>query len=301
MSKKRTQEEYIREVASVNPNVEILGEYRGANERVLCRCKLDDYVWSPPARNLLRGYGCPRCVGREHYTTQSFIEKLALSSPTIEVTTEYNGSDKRMGFRCKECGYNWLTSPGHVLRQESGCPNCSGVAHKSLDQLVDELRVIQPNVVVSGEYTNNKSRLKCRCILCGREWESSPNALLRMRGCTCLTESYGEKKVRRFLESHNIFFKTQHRFGDCIDSEPLRFDFYLPDENIAIEYDGQQHFYPVSFGCRDNERVLKMFEDCKRRDAIKNAYCLENNITLIRIPYTDFNRIEEILTDKLIA
>ena len=65
-----------------------------------------------------------------------------------------------------------------------------------------------------------------------------------------------------------------------------QFDFYLPDKNILIEYDGSQHF----------DKTSKFYsKDLIQTDKIKNEYCSKNNIHLIRIPYTKFNQIEEIL------
>ena len=81
-------------------------------------------------------------------------------------------------------------------------------------------------------------------------------------------------------------------FKDCIYQAQLRFDFYLPDYNCCIEYDGIQHFKRTNFS-HDN------FEERQKRDEIKNQYCKDNNIVLIRIPYTDLDLIDrQYLLDK---
>jgi len=105
---------------------------------------------------------------------------------------------------------------------------------------------------------------------------------LKGQGCPICKESKGEKKVREFLIKHNIIFIPQHTFFECKNTNVLPFDFYLPDYNTCIEYDGIQHFKPVNrFGGE------KGFLLTKQNDLIKNKFCLVNKINLIRIPYFD--------------
>ena len=74
----------------------------------------------------------------------------------------------------------------------------------------------------------------------------------------------------------------------------LPFDFYLPQYNLIIEYDGEQHFKPISvFGGED------AFWTTVTHDAIKNQYCEDNDIDLLRIPYWEFDNIEKLIKDKL--
>ena len=86
----------------------------------------------------------------------------------------------------------------------------------------------------------------------------------------------------------------QYKFDDCRFYNHLPFDFYLPEYNILIEYDGKQHFILNSFG-----KDMWHFVDIKIRDTVKNVYCENNNIELIRIPYWEFNDIENILKDRI--
>ena len=82
--------------------------------------------------------------------------------------------------------------------------------------------------------------------------------------------------------------------------DKLPFDFYIPSLNIAIEYDGEDHYMFVFRGKGDTyEKAFNRFIGTKVRDTIKTMYCKENNIKLIRIPYWDFDRIEEILEKEL--
>lgn len=106
--------------------------------------------------------------------------------------------------------------------------------------------------------------------------------------------TYGEQEVANVLKRYNIKYKFQYKYKDCRFINPLPFDFYLPDYNILIEYDGKQHYESVDlFGGE------KGFKYTKQNDGIKNQYCKNNNIKLIRIPYWCFNNIEEILIKEL--
>lgn len=74
----------------------------------------------------------------------------------------------------------------------------------------------------------------------------------------------------------------------------MPFDFYLPDYNTCIEYDGELHYKAVDYFGGDDA-----LSNTKCRDEIKTQYCKENNIKLIRIPYWEFDNIEEILNREL--
>jgi very-short-patch-repair endonuclease len=93
--------------------------------------------------------------------------------------------------------------------------------------------------------------------------------------------------------------KEKKKFDNCKGKRRvLSFDFYLPKQNMLIEYDGRQHFMPVNFyGCSD-EKAQKTYFDSKQNDAIKDKYCIENNIQLIRIPYTIKN-VEQYLKNNI--
>jgi very-short-patch-repair endonuclease len=104
-----------------------------------------------------------------------------------------------------------------------------------------------------------------------------------------------EEKIKLFLDNKNIIYNKEHKFKSCRYKQPLKFDFYLPEHNICIEYDGEQHFKKYhKWENNDDDLTLR-----KIRDQIKTNYCKNNNIKLIRIPYTELKNIDFILTEKL--
>ena len=132
---------------------------------------------------------------------------------------------------------------------------------------------------------------RCKCLLCGNE-----NAVINASNiedqysCGCSISSKGEQKIKEILDNNDINYIQEKRFADCVfedTKKTARFDFFLPEYNCLIEYDGIQHFISGN-GKIDNE---EKFKKTQQHDKIKNNYCLKNNILLIRIPYTHFNNI----------
>ncbi len=113
-------------------------------------------------------------------------------------------------------------------------------------------------------------------------------------GCSlCNSTSRGEKKIKSYLENINVEFYMNHSFEDCKNKKRLKFDFYLPSYKMVLEYDGEHHFKENKyFGIGNLEYITN-------NDRIKNQYCVDNNIKMLRIPYWDYNNINDILDNNL--
>ena len=111
--------------------------------------------------------------------------------------------------------------------------------------------------------------------------------------------SKGEEKIIKILKENNIKFIREKTFED-LNKGNLRYDFYLPDRNIAIEYDGPQHFQQVEYFQKTRQDFLKAQE----RDRRKNNYALAHGIPLYRIPYWEMdnlNCIEDLFQEKFLV
>lgn len=145
---------------------------------------------------------------------------------------------------------------------------------------------------------NNSFYWLIKCKQCGQTYEVIPAYLIsesRRRGnnpCDCWRQvSKGVILIKQILEDNNITYKQEYCFKDCLSplGNQLKFDFYLPEKNILIEYDGEQHFYPTSFGgTKSGEERLK---ENKEYDKIKDEFCKKKKIKLIRISYKDYDKI----------
>lgn len=130
---------------------------------------------------------------------------------------------------------------------------------------------------------------KCRCK-CGNITYASASELRnnRIKSCGCL-KSVGEQRIEQLLKENNITYRKQYCFSDLKDIGFLRFDFAIFDHNILqylIEYDGDIHFNNKGAW---NGRVD--YDIIHKHDLMKNNYCYQHNIPLIRIPYTHLNNL----------
>ena len=165
---------------------------------------------------------------------------------------------------------------------------------KTLNQFIGDANLIHNNTYDYSlvEYINSKTKIKIICPKHGI-FEQTPNSHLSNQGCPTCNESRGEKKIRTFLNENKINFHQEKMFDDCKNIKCLRFDFYLPNKNILIEFDGIQHFKPKKhFGDEIGFKTIKF------NDEIKNDYAKNKNIKLIRINY--WENIEKILFNKLL-
>lgn len=184
------------------------------------------------------------------------------------------------GHRCIKCSYEQRMSAKRLDKQY-----ITKVIQGKGDQWIN------PN-----EYTNCVDRnLKIKCK-CGNIFTTSfvnfrKFNIFRCPKCSS-KESLGELLIRDFLDQHNIKYEQEKRFNDCKDKKPLPFDFYLPEYNICIEFDGQYHYQDI-FG-------INALEKTRRHDNIKNLYCYNNDIKIIRIPFWEGNNIADILSKEIV-
>lgn len=116
------------------------------------------------------------------------------------------------------------------------------------------MKIINPTINILGIYKNERTHIDVECDICKNIWSPTPSNLLKYRGCPICQSSNGERRVFKYLKDNNITFIPECAFDDCKDIKALPFDFYLPDYNICVEYDGEQHFRPVKFGgCSDDD------------------------------------------------
>lgn len=299
----KTHDQFVRELSVVNANVEVLSRYVNNGTKIKCRCKVDGFVWETLPHSLLSGHGCPECGRSKNYlaslhrrTHEEYVAEISTKFPHIDVCSQFHNVSERMTYHCRVCGYEWAAVANTLLNCSTrGCPRCAGIVVQSEDMLVSRLALKQPTVRYLCGFVRMDKPARFSCIVCGYEWESTPHNVLKSKGCPHCASSLGEQVVENYLKQRGIDYKTQYRFEGCKSQRPLPFDFYLPNLNIAIEYDGEQHFMPVRFHGRNADSAYQDWQALQERDNIKNDYCTQHGIYLIRIPYTDFDKITDIL------
>lgn len=287
-----------------NSNIEILSKYEKDGIKVKCRCKICGFIWDSQPSNLLQGKGCKQC----HFNRmkimrmkshEQFISELYEINKDIEVLSKYSGAKNKVDCKCLIHNERFSMTGGHLLGGETGCKECINIKFhmgglKSHEQFIEELNNINNNIEVLGKYDGAKSEVKVRCLKCGHIWSPVASSLLCGYGCPCCKRSKGEEKIEKYLINNNIIFEPQKKFPDLRNKLPLSYDFYLPEYNILIEYQGQFHDGSTSMVLKE-----KYFDKQQKNDEIKRNYAKNNNYNFLEIWYYDFDNVEDII-DKFI-
>lgn len=243
---------------------------------------------------------------RKEYIPGEEIKNGIIFLEELEGKKLPSGSIERyVKVKCPKCKESFNTSLRRITRKDSKnkkairmCPQCSqkensiriaNEGRKTIKNLKGQRFGKLVVLEITDKRINKNVVWKCQCD-CGNIVEINAVDLQRghTKSCGCLKSS-GEFLIGQILQEVNINYQTQKIFQECLNPERtsfLKFDFYLPGYNCCIEYDGEQHFKSIKhFGGEEK------FQRQQQLDNIKNQYCKKNNIKLIRIPYTDYNKI----------
>lgn len=198
----------------------------------------------------------------------------------------------------KKCQNIFKMEPNSFLRDRK-CPICShreaGLrSRKTNEEFLrefssvpnsEEYEILEPYITVF-------TKIKCRHIKCDTVWDIAPHELLKGVGCPKCKSSKGEKRIDTFLHEHNIVYISEKYFKWDKQPKKYRYDFFLPEYNIIVEYHGRQHYEETTM-CHNS------LKERRKDDRIKRKNAQRHNITYIVIPYWDYDKIEEILTKEL--
>lgn len=245
--------------------------------------------------------GCQHCIGRND-SEEHVLEEMRLANPNMILLEPYKGRTVGVKMLCTNHNVETFNTPSNIINGQ-GCYYCGveklSEMHKTpKDVFVEKIHNKHPNLCLVGEYDGVTSLVTVHCSNCDRDFSGIANNILQS-GCRMCNSNTTESKVGDILNNHNIDYTTQYSFDDCRDIRPLPFDYYLPEYNIVVEYDGEGHYMPVNFGGMSDEDAEKHFTYIKRHDDMKNKYCEENNIHIIRIPYWEKNNLEKYLMNEL--
>lgn len=267
------------------------------------------HEWKTMINNRSKGRGCPYCSGNmvcEDNCLATIYPDLAKQwHPTKnEDLTPYDvtiGSEKKVWW-FGECGHEWEAIISNRTKNEAGCFECkkeviSIKKRLTINQVREYVENNSDSILVSKTYLQNDKPLEFMCK-CGNIFITTlGNFQSGKKRCDKCSKvfSRGEYRIITFFTKNNIKYKYNKRFNECRNKYPLPFDFQVEDM-VLIEYDGRQHFY---FDENSGFGNYESFISGKRNDQIKNTYCINRNISLIRIPYWEFNNIEYILEHVL--
>ena len=359
-----SHQSFIDRVSKINPNIEILTHFNGANKDITCKCKVDGNIWTTQAKHILYdGSNCPICSRKKAnaITTKShdeFVKELHYKNKNLKVVGKYINANTKIEFECLTCGGIFEAQPSNILNEKYGCakcantfkktheeflstiqndnievldryvnnktkiryickkhnyqgevlpksfsgkyvcPVCAGINQKTTEEFKREMRQINNDIEIIGEYVNNYTKIKCRCKIHNIEFSTKPTHLLENVGCPVCNKSKGEKEIAKILNLHSVDFIPQQKYQDLfgVGGGLLSYDFYLPKYNLLIEYQGQFHDGNIT-GNYQTEEMLSIQQEHDRR---KRNYAKDHNIELLEIWYWDFDNIGKILESRLL-
>lgn len=168
----------------------------------------------------------------------------------------------------------------------SGCQYCSNIYRHTEEDILDYMRDNRPNFMLNKVYMKDHHMfVNVTHEKCGNKLDVQYNAFMRGYGCKHCKESGGEEMIAYTLDELGVKYEQEKTFEGLVDKKQLRYDFYLPELNILIEYDGRHHFETIEHW-RDSEKL----KDTQRKDFIKNTYAEDNGIVLFRVPFSIRNQ-----------
>lgn len=215
---KRTHPEFIQDFKKNKNalNISILGVYINTKTPILCKCKKCDYEWTPTPKSLLNGHGCPKCAKILKLSNEEFLQNLKLKNShfdNIIFIDSYKRISSKIKCKCKVCGTNWEPSAKDLLYKNSGCPSCSGnllYTNGKFLQLLAIRNAKSKKFDICSKYNGMQNRIKCRCKICGTEWEPLASSLMQGSGCPNCAKIENAKRGRAFLPTINTSEMISH-------------------------------------------------------------------------------------------
>jgi len=286
MGKRKTTEKFIEDAISIHNNKYdySLTKYVNNNTKVKIICKKHG-VFEQVASYHTQGNGCQKCCNTTKLTKDLFIKKSKeINGDKYDYSlVNYKNNKTKIKLICKYHGVFEQRPDAHIS-QKQGCFECALMNSRyDIKDFINKANGVHDNKYDYSlvDYQNARTDVIIICPIHGK-FKQNSHTHLRGSGCPVCGESKGEKIIRKILKKNKIIYETQKSFDGCKFVNILFFDFYLPEHNICIEFDGKQHFEVVKMWGGEKglqERILK--------DQIKNEYCSENNIKLFRIKYDE--------------
>lgn len=276
-------------------------DYINTKEKITIKCKcgndFETSLFSFIHNNKTTCRECSNTRLRKNRTFDFEYVKTYINNTGLKyISGEYLNRRSELLILCK-CGEEYISSFEKIKdRQYLNCRKCrnkkiSSSQTKDHHIFVTEVfNILGEEFRVIGNYKKDGEKIRMKHLKCNTEYESTPSNILRGRGCPKCKTSHLEKTIERYLIENSIKYETQKTFEGLKNRKKLRMDFYLNDYNICIEADGRQHFESVDiFGGE------KTFTETQKRDIIKDNFCRDNEIKMIRIPYYDLRNIYNIM------
>lgn len=297
MGKKLTEKEAKRKILDkLGTGYSITGDYINMKTRSLFIKHSCGFIYSPLPKDVVSGKStCPKCSKYYH-------EKKTLKDLDKSIKNEYEFLDTPNNFKetirvkHKLCNYTFNTTLSYLSGGRS-CAKCQGIAKFQIDdilKLMVKKRHDYKEYTLYSEYKNIDTDIKIKHC-CGKIFTTTMYRFLyRDRKCDCITGSWTEKIFSDILNKYKFDYSREKKFETLKNK---RFDFYLEEYNLLIEYDGEHHF--LNANSNKSNRSFKNIERIKEYDLLKNKFALKNEINLIRFNKKNYSLFETIIQSIL--
>jgi len=245
-------------------------DYINSNTAIGHKCTRCDKIYNKKPKQISKLI-C-KCVERESFYIKSISDKDILLIGT------YINARTKIEHLCKKCDLRFLSTPKTISNSVNGCPSCSGKKFS-----IETYKKMLPDniILLDSVYDGSNKKAKHKCTICDNVWETKPNHIIHM-GCGCpnCSSSKGENMIKQTLDNIGLSYIKEKSIN--IDGVNYRFDFYIDDIDLFIEYDGIQHYLPI-----DHFGGYLEYEKIVNRDKIKNDWISENKHKILRISYKD--------------
>lgn len=279
-------------------------EYKNNYTKVCIICPTHGEFWQKPVSHLM-GLGCIYCrIDKSKKDTLKFIEEAQRKHDYFYnySKTKYISAHKKVCIICPIHGEFWQEAKSHLLG--CGCPQCGNnkISEKlrlSRDEFIERANLIHNSKYDYSKvnYINGGTKV---CIICPTHGEfiQEPSSHLSGCGCPKCKSTHGELRIENYLKQNKIEYQSQYPIKleqQMFSRNNLKVDFYLPDYNTIIEFNGVQHYKFTPMFHKTEEDFEMQIE----RDNRLKQYCRKHKIQLIEIKYDQIDQIDKILDKKL--
>ncbi|MDA7744856.1 hypothetical protein N8911_02030, partial [bacterium] len=299
-----SREEFINKCIEIHEDLYDYSnvQYQGMGGKVIIICREHgDFKQTPSSH--LNGSGCPKCglISQGNKRKLSIEDFVSRSNKIHGDRYDYSNVDYVNNFTeieivCSVHGVFCQRPDFHI--RGSGCPKCSIIEQhekqkKTTKEFVVDSRLVHGDLYDYSEvnYTGGKNKVTMICRTHGK-FLQTPNNHLSGTGCPNCNSSRGERLVSLILNELGVQFIEQHTFRGLKMKRNLRCDFYLPDFDTVIEFNGIQHYQE-----REQFGGLRGLRRTQKSDKMKRDYFKLNDIKLIEIKFDNPNVKEYIITE----
>lgn len=178
-----TNEEFQQKMKEIQPNFIIYGTFVNYSTYVEYLCLKCGYKHKARTDHLLDGHGCPICNKSGKIPHEEFVKRVLSKNKNVKILSKYETGSTMIKCECSVCGNKWETKGKNLLRGH-GCPKCNLSNPKlSTTEYISQMKNINPDIEITGEYTGNGNRVNCKCRICNYEWTPFASAIKSGHGC----------------------------------------------------------------------------------------------------------------------